>query len=226
MQKISLFVFLFIGLASFIHGQTVRQIGPFDEIVLSGDLDVKLEQSDVNEVHIDDRDGLDNAVTISIQGRRLKISLLDNWIRRDSRSVRVLVRYQRLVDIRALAGAEVEVSETLTTDKLRIKVGSGAELWIDVRSNILEGNVSEGGKLTISGTTRFHEASAATGGIYDASQLQSEETMVKANTGGEATVVATKLLDAVANTGGQVRYMGEPEQKYMRSNLAGEIRRF
>jgi hypothetical protein len=224
MHKISFFLFLSIGLLSLTHAQTIRQIGTFDEIVISGNLDVKLEQSETNEVHLDDRNGMDDAVNISIQGRRLKISLLDGWLRQNNSTVRVLVRYERLVDIKVLAGAEVEVSETIETEKLAVKVGSGAELWLDVNTSILDGSASEGGELTISGTTRYQEASAATGGIYDASELQSEETNVRANTGGEATVVATRLLDAVANTGGQVRYLGDPEEKYTRSNLAGEIR--
>jgi hypothetical protein len=224
MQKISLFLFLVIGLVSLTHAQTVRKVGSFDEIVISGNLDVKLEQSDANEVHLDDRDGMDDAVNVSIQGRRLKISLLDGWLRQNNTTVRVLVRYERLVDLKVIAGAQVEVSETIETDKLAVKTGSGAELWLDVNTNMLEASVSEGGELTISGNTRYQEVNAATGGVYDGSKLEAEETNVRANTGGEATVVATRLLDAVANTGGQVRYLGDPEEKYTRSNLAGEIR--
>lgn len=229
MIKQIIVAFLFIGLVSPLSAQSVRKVGPFDELVLSGKIDVYLEpaaEGEEESVHIDDTYDDDDAVNIVIRGRQLKISQLDGWTRRNNRRVRVLVKYGSLRSIRALAGAEVEGAETLVADYLDLKCGSGAKLRLDLRVQNLEGNASEGGDLRLSGQCKRQEVSANTGGIYDAAELTALETEVKANTGGRAVVVATERLDANASTGGEVRYSGNPTEKYTRSNLSGDIRGF
>jgi hypothetical protein len=213
-------------LATFtIQAQDIRKVGPFDEIVIKGKLDVYLEKGDTEQVIIEGMGDDEDELNIILQGRELKLSLMDGWIK-DDRRLRLRIQYRDLSKIRVLAGAILDSREIITADRLEIKVGSGADVELKIEVNTLEASAIEGARLELSGTTNTQYASTATGGQYDASELTANRTEVRANTGGEARVVANEALDATANTGGVVRYSGDPEEKYTKSNLAGEIRRY
>lgn len=216
---------LFLLSAQVLVAQETRQVGPFHELVVSGKLDVDLEQGETEQIIIESDDYPEGELNLSLRGGRLKLSLVDGWIKGDRR-LRVRVQYRTLSSIRVTAGATLESRELITADRLEIKAGSGAEVDLEIEAHTLEAGAVEGAHLELSGNVRNQTASAATGGQYDASRLIADRTDVKANTGGEAYVVAREHLDAVANTGGQVKYSGNPSQKYTRSNLAGEIRQY
>ncbi len=205
--------------------QETRSVGPFDELVITGKLDVTLEHGDTEQIIIESDDFPDDELNLSMRGGRLKLSLVDGWIKGDRR-LRVRVQYKQLTSIRVTAGAELRSDQVITGDALEIKAGSGAEVDLELEVHTLEAGAVEGAELELSGNVKIQYASAATGGMYYASRLVADRTEVKANTGGEARVVAREHLDAVANTGGHIRYSGDPEQKYTRTNLAGDISQY
>ena len=120
----------------------------------------------------------------------------------------------------------MKLPDTFTSDRLELKTGSGAALFIDVAVSTLEASVSEGGILDIAGDAERQYVSASTGGEYLGKDLDAAHTEVRANTGGEATIVAKTYLSATANTGGTIIYKGNPEEKYTKTSLAGEIRAY
>ncbi|MEZ4983831.1 MAG: DUF2807 domain-containing protein [Saprospiraceae bacterium] len=164
-------------------------------------------------------------LNITLQGNRLKLSMVDGWVKNDGR-LRIRLQYNQLSHIRVLAGAVLESRAVLTADHLEIKGGSGAEVTLEIAAKTLEGAAVEGARVMLNGTVDMQYASAATGGLYDAARLLGAHTDVKANTGGEAHVYASEYLDAAANTGGRIRYDGDPEKRFTKTNLAGEIRGF
>jgi hypothetical protein len=206
-----------------VQAQETRQVGPFNELVIKGKLEVMLEQGDTDQIIIEDSNVSEGDLNISLQGGTLKLSLVDGWLKGE-RGLRVTVRYHNLREIRVLAGATLESRETIVADRLEVKAGSGAQVDLTLEVNTLEAGAVEGAQLDLRGTANSQYASAATGGKYDGSRLECARTEAKANTGGEVTVVANAALDATANTGGRIRYIGEPAEKYTKSNLAGDIR--
>jgi hypothetical protein len=220
-MKYLLFVFLLA--TQITYAQETRQIGPFNSLIVSGKLEVYLEQGETDQVIIESADYPEGELNISLKGSTLKLSLVDGWIKGDRR-LRLRVQYRSLDEIRVLAGAAVSSREVITADRLELKAGSGAEVDLQLEVNTLESAATEGARMELSGTVKNQYATANTGGEYDASRLASDHTEVKSNTGGLARVVANEHLDAVANTGGRIQYSGDPQEKYTRSNLAGEIR--
>ena len=55
--------------------------------------------------------------------------------------------------------------------------------------------------------------------------LEAEEVLAKANSAGSVKVFATKLIDAKANSGGSIRYRGNPAKEYTSSNSGGSVRK-
>ena len=82
----------------------------------------------------------------------------------------------------------------------------------------------EGGQLYLDGASENLDCTAATGGQFFGAGLTSKRVYVRANTGGRAEVHATEHLEVSANTGGEIIYHGDPQTKYVKSILGGEVR--
>lgn len=205
--------------------QDVRKVGPFEEITLSGKMDVLLEKGDTEQIIIENRAANPDDLNISLRGRGLRLSLVDGWVKGSDR-MRIRVIYTDLRYVRVMAGATLESDSTLVAKKLEIRAGSGAEVRLTIAAEDLTASAQEGAVLRLTGTAQRQYAIAATGGIYHGMDLATEDTDVKANTGGEANVAAAKSLRASASTGGHVEYVGNPEERYISRSLGGEIRSF
>lgn len=66
----------------------------------------------------------------------------------------------------------------------------------------------------------------ATGGTLSAYKLEADNTIVKANTGGNAKVMAVESIDARANTGGSIIYKGDPKKVQRKDGLSGSVRSY
>lgn len=215
---------LFLSVIS-LSAQSSRTTGPFDELIVSGKLNVLIEQSDNEEVVIYEEGYSEGDVNISLRNGVLKVSSVDGWIKKDNRRIPVRINYKHLHKIRVSAGAKLQSDQTIIVDQFEIKAGSGAEVELKVELKTLEANASEGAILKIYGETENQYVATYTGGEYEGRGLECANTHVKSNTGGQAEVVANQYLDAVANTGGGIRYSGSPQEKYTKSNLGGDIRK-
>lgn len=222
----NLFVALALICAFNLSAQSARSVGSFDEIIISGKLDVLLEKGEEEKVYIYEEGRSEGEVNISTRGNTLKLSLLDGWLKADDRPIPVRVVYTDIRKVRCTAGAQVSSDEAISARHLELKAGSGAEVELKLEVKTLDANVSEGGIMKVFGSVDNQYVTANTGGQYEGEALDANSTYVKANTGGEAHVNAQELLEATANTGGEIRYSGNPVEKRVKSNLAGEIRRY
>lgn len=219
----SLIILLFASFA--INAQQTYDFNKFDEIIASGNVDVILKKGETSgvEVWADDHD--EENIKIHVSEGILKINLLKSLVRSSHKNVRVVVTFEKLRRIKAYAGAEVESQNTITADKLTLRLNSGAEMELNVEVDDLEVVVSEGSELEISGTTQSMDVRTSSGGILEAFDLESDYTYVTSNTGGEAEVVAKKRIEAKANTGGRVEYKGKPEETKISDFLTGTVKR-
>ena len=197
-------------------------LDPFDEIRASGRVNIRLEPAEGGAVNIPEEE---DQVSVEVRSGILYVKRKDRWKPRNyKKGIDVVVSYQKLRRITGEAGAEVSSSFPLVTaDGLRLSFGSGAKADLEVKLEDLEVNVGEGAELELRGYTDELTARASTGGILEAFGLQSKRTYVRANTGGEAEVMATEHLEANANTGGNISYRGNPNKTFLSSELGGDI---
>jgi hypothetical protein len=207
-----------------LQAQGERKLQPFDGISVTGNIEVILEKGEEEKAEIYAEGVSEDEVSVFLSRGELKIKMLNSLFSRNQ-SIKVHVTYRELRTIRAHAGARIGSEEVVRGDKVHVRATSGARIDLAVEVNALKGEATEGGIVELRGKTTSQDATAATGGQYLGLDLASERTYVRANTGGKASVVAFKLLDAAANTGGAIEYEGNPEEKYTRSVIAGEIRK-
>ncbi len=221
-KKIIFGCFLFLFGISTTNAQKTIQLNQFDEIVASGTVNVTLQKgSNYQAVVRVDKIDLDD-VNISVSEGVLKIGVLKSLIKKDE-TVSVVVTCGKIRKIKASAGADIESNEVFQGDLLKLKAASGGDIDLIVEVNKLEAHASEGGDIHVKGSTDTQDIKTASGGSFAALDLECNNTYATANTGGIAQVVAKKTLEANANTGGVIKYKGNPEKTKMKELLSGKV---
>lgn len=195
----------------------------FDELIVSGSLDVQLVEGDETSVSIDEDDG-NIEVTVKSGVLKVKRKKLYDY-KQYEKPIDVVITYKKLRTIEARAGSEVVTKSALKASQCRLRFSSGAQGRLNLDIDDLQVNVIEGAHLQLKGTTQSQRAKVATGANLDASDLECDRTYIKATTGGEAEVVANKALDANATTGGGIEYSGNPGEVRIKDNFGGDVDR-
>ena len=224
-QVLLVIAFLALVLIGKVTAQKTITPESFDGLFVTGNIEVLLEKGDENKVELY-VDGMPyDKVSVKVQRGILRLRVLESWLYRDE-IIKAYITYKTLDNIKANAGATVESEELLTANYLSLKATSGARIELSVNAENIDGGASEGGILRLEGNTEKQDIQISTGGQYDGFYMDSKRTYVRANTGGQAEVVALEFLEAAANTGGTITYKGDPEVKNVKTVIAGEVRRY
>lgn len=224
-QVLLVIVFLILVVIGKTNAQETITPDPFDEIYVTGNIEVKLEKGEENKVELY-VDGMPyDKVSVKVQRGVLRLRVLESWMYRDE-IIRVYITYKDLRGIRANAGAIVESESLIEADEFIVRATSGAQIELSIEANKIEGGASEGGILELEGSADTQDMQVSTGGQYDGLLLDVNTTYIRSNTGGQAEVVAMDLLEAYANTGGSIVYKGDPKKKNVKTVIAGEVRRY
>lgn len=219
-----LLVLLFLVLVLIGKANAQKTITPedFDQIYVTGNIEVLLEYGAENKVDLY-VDGMPyDKVSVKVQRGVLRLRTLESWLYRDE-VIRVYITFKELRGIQANAGAIVSCDDRIETDQFEARASSGAQVRLSVYANSIEGGASEGGILTLEGRTDKQDMQISTGAQYDGLEMDAKNTYIRANTGGQAEVVALELIEASANTGGSIYYKGDPQTKYIKTVIAGEV---
>ena len=216
---------LLLSSATLLSGQSIRKPGDFEALNIIGNFEVVLVKGSENSIEIEEDE--EGEVRIEWQGDQLRIkrTKLYDWTKYDeSQSIRLRVTYSRLQALKAAAGAKILCADTIKIEDLILRFSSGANGKLDIRTETVRINVSEGANLYLRGQTKKQEVSVATGGEYYGYKLDADRTYIKASTGSIAEVVALEKIDARAHTGGEIQYKGSPQRVSVSDHLGGEVR--
>jgi hypothetical protein len=219
-----LLVLLFLVLVLIGKADAQKTIMPedFDQIYVTGNIEVLLEYGAENKVDLY-VDGMPyDKVSVKVQRGILRLRTLESWLYRDE-VIRVYITYKELRGIQANAGAIVTSDDLIETELFEAHASSGAQVTLSIHASTIEGGASEGGILTLEGRTNKQDMQVSTGAQYNGLEMDAKNTYIRANTGGQAEVVALELLEASANTGGSISYKGDPKTKNIKTVIAGEV---
>lgn len=225
MKKISnsflALLFIATSLTAFAN-PTILHLDPFDEISVSGNVNVYLESGNEESVEISEKN---HKISVEVSRGVLKIKRKKPLKIKEYKdeAIDIKITYRKLRRILGASGSTISNSEAIKGDQLKLDFHSGAQGRMLVNVNDLDLSVSEGAQLKVKGKTVSQSASVSTGAVLSAHRLDSDRTYVKANTGGNANVVANELLEAKASTGGNIDYEGNPRKVKIKDTLGGNV---
>ncbi|WP_431135957.1 head GIN domain-containing protein [Psychroserpens mesophilus] len=182
----------------------------FNAIEVSRGLDVYLTQSDSESIRVQADENLQEIITVEVENGVLSISAEENIS--SAASKKIMVNFKNIDRISTSSGSDVISTTIIKANDLEIHTSSGSdvELEVDVENLICES--SSGSDIKLSGTTHTFRAEASSGSDIKAAKLKAVTTKAEANSGADITVNTSKELTAHANSGGDIKYYGNPEK--------------
>ena len=197
-----------------------KSVGDFYKVTAFDQIDVMLIPSDENKVILNGA-GSEDVELINKNGE-LKIRMpLTKMLKGDD--VSATVYYTQLNAVEANEGSRISSESVISTADFDIitKEGSIIELTLDV--NNLTVKMNDGSKIKLEGKATSQEVVINSGSVYKAEHLQTNSTTITSNTGAEAFVRASNLVDAKSRAGGNISIYGKPKQINKKTIAGGKI---
>ncbi len=206
---------------SFGQNPITKNVGDFDTVKVYDRIVVNLVKSDENKVVVSGADA--SQVQVINKDGKLKIRMEFNLIF-DGNNTFVNVYYNNLRIIDGNEGAEITSNELIEQDEIEVKMQEGARIKVGLNVKKATMRAVTGGIIEASGLAETQDVTVNTGGVYEGRDLETKESKVFVQAGGEVEVYASKKVDVTIRAGGDVDIYGNPEEVKRRRTFGGRIR--
>jgi len=195
----------------------------FNSVEVSRGLELILTQSDTESLTVEADENLHELITTNIENDVLIISTTDNI--GNSASKKVLLSFKNLNSIKATSGSEVYSTNTIQVEDIELHTTSGSDMELTINAVSISCQSTSGSDMELKGKTDVFIAEASSGGSIEAEDLITLNAQVKASSGADVVVNTSKKLTAKASSGGDIRYVGNPEIVEKSDGVSGSIKR-
>ncbi|SFU27171.1 Putative auto-transporter adhesin, head GIN domain [Pustulibacterium marinum] len=222
MRKLIAIGLFFIGFSAFAQNDITKTLGAFDEVKAYDGISVKLIQSNENRAIIKGKNKNDVELVNKDGILKIRMDITEAF---DGYDTFVEVYHKdRLYVIDANEQAYIENIDPYKQTEITLKAQEGGEISMYLKVEKLEVKAVTGGIITPIGSATNQDISINTGGEYEGKEMESEQTTVSVNAGGNADVYATKYVDAKVRAGGNVQIYGSPKVIDQQTFLGGKIK--
>jgi hypothetical protein len=219
-------VLFWITLFPLLAQQTeTRSLNSFRGIKVSQAIDAYLKKGDKESARVEVTGGSTSDVITVVEGSSLRIKMKDGGHFWNKVNVKVYVTYVNLDKISASSASSVFSEGAIKTDHIDINVSSAANVEVSLDANSTMVDTSSAGEVVLEGKSLKLEVEASSAGDVDAYRLESETVVASVSSGGEAKISVSKDLDAHANSGGDIRYRGNPSRTNTHSSSGGSVKK-
>lgn len=216
-----LIILAFIGFSQIISAQVTKNLGDFTTVRAFDMINVTLVKSTENKIEIRGEKAGD--VEVIIKNNDLKIRMkLSKLLQGED--VEATVYYTGNINtVEASEGAYVSSADTFTGTAFEVNAKEGATIKLNLEVSKLNSVAGSGGILELTGTATNHDIVIKSGGILKAKSLETSQTVIAINAGGEADIYATELVEAKTRAGGDIDIYGNPKQVNENKTAGGRI---
>lgn len=198
-----------------------KDVGDFTEVKVYDRIVVNLVKSDENKVVVSGEDA--SQVEVINKDGKLKIRMEFDLVF-DGDKTFVNVHYNNLKVIDGNEGARITSNELIEQDVIEIKMQEGARIKVGLQVKQANMRAVTGGIIEATGLAQSQDVTVNTGGVYEGRDLETENSKVFVQAGGEVEVYASKKVDITIRAGGNVDVYGHPEEVKRRRTFGGRIR--
>lgn len=218
MKKI---VFGLLVFSSMAFGQIEKKPGDFTKVTSFDQIDVMLVPANENIVQIDGSNA-DEVELINKNGElKIRMPLLKML---DGDHISVTVYYKEIDAVEANEGSRIACGDNIEGTSFDIIAKEGSQVKLILNVDKLNVRTANGSTVTLSGSAKVQDVLINSGGIYEAENLESQQTVIACNAGGNANIFATDLVDAKVRAGGNITIHGNPKKINQKVVAGGTIR--
>lgn len=217
MKKIILVTFVMISHFNF--AQTTINLGDFDALKVFDQLNVTLVPSTENKVIVSGTNE-SSFETINKNGvLKIRMKLTKMLSGEDTK---VVLYFKNLQSIDANEGSIVSSKHIFKQTTMDLSAQEGAMIDVDLAVENTTVKLNSGGIINVAGKAVTQRAIITSGGIFNAKNLETDQTTVSVSAGGNADVNAKTLVDAKVKAGGSIAIYGKPKE-IKQATFAGGI---
>lgn len=217
MKKI---IFTLLLISSVTYAQVERTLGDFTKVTSFDKIDVLLIKSNENKITING-DEAESVETVNKNGE-LKIRMPFSKTLKGE-DISVTLYYKNIVAVEANEGSRIASNDIFKAILFDIIAKEGAEIKAILDVDKLNVKGTSGATISVSGTAKTQDLLINSGAIFNAKSLDTEQTTITVNAGGEADIKATDLVDAKVRAGGNITIYGKPKQINQKVVAGGNI---
>lgn len=214
--------------AAVVHGdgnivESTRDISSFEKIKIRGKYNVYYTQQSASHLIVLADENLQELIRTEVKNNELHIESIEPL--RSGSEMRIELSNDFITHVETSASAGFFTTQPLTLPLLHLTANAGSTIDIEGVFESLFAYQNAGSRLKLEGETQELEIESNAGGTVDASGMQAATARVDANAGA-AIIVNASELEAGANAGGSVKYLGDPIFKGMSTSAGGNISRY
>lgn len=214
-------VFSVLIISSMAFGQIEKKPGDFHKVTAFDQIDVLLMPGNENIVQISGSRA-DGVELVNKNGElKIRMKLLEMF---DGGNISVTVFYKDLDAVEANEGSRIACNDKIDGVFFDIIAKEGSQVKLTLGVEKLNVRSANGSKVELAGTAKYQDVLINSGGIYLASDLQTEQTEIACNAGGKADVAASDLVDGKVRAGGNITIYGKPKKINSKVVAGGNIR--
>ncbi len=187
--------------------ETQRQVGDFEKIKIIGRYNVIYAQDSQKNLVINTDANLHEHIRTEVKNNQLVIDSKQSI--RSRRGMNIEISNAFITHVEATSGAKFHTANKLQLPGLHLVSNAGSVIEILGIFENVSASQNAGAKVILAGKTEQLDISANAGGSVDASEMEANIAKVQTNTGSSVTINAAEI-DARANTGGVINYIGDP----------------
>ena len=210
-----------LGLAA--QNVVSHNLSDFNQIVLSGKMNVVLEPGDRNSLEVTLHNTEADRFSWNIGDGKLNLRLRANTQRDVSADVRIVFKRLNALEV---SGASVRGESPVTDGIFALRISNGGHVTLETRSKDVSVQADGNSAATLSGETLYLDIRANSKAKIDARALQTRSAIVTAQFNAEVFVWATERLEAKANSNSVVYYKGTPEIYRPSTATMGSVEQF
>ncbi len=218
MKKIFFLTLLILVQNNF--AQITKNVGDFNKVTAFDQIEVRLIKANENKIILSGNDA-ENVELINKNGE-LKIRMpLTQTMTGDG--ILATVYLKKIDAVEANEGSQIYSDEVFDGFNFNIIAKEGATIKLQLNVDSVSSKISSGAILNLEGKAKNQVVVINSGGQLEARQLQTTQTTVTTNAGGQAEVFATDFVDAKTRAGGTIEVYGNPKQLNQKTVLGGTI---
>jgi hypothetical protein len=220
MKKLLIISFLFS--TAFASAQVTKNVGDFTKVTAFDKISVQLIPNDSIESKVEISGNLANEIEVLNVNNELKIRLpLGKLLKGDD--IVAKVYFKRLDALEANEGSYISSDSVLKAIDFNLLAKEGSQIRVMVEAKRISVKSSQGSEIKLGGKAQNMNVLINSGGVLEAKDCSTSQTIVAINAGGNADVTASDLVDAKVRAGGTVTIYGNPKQVNQKTILGGEI---
>lgn len=204
-----------------------RQVGPYDQVALSGWFDVKLVAGQEGSITLSGEENLLEHVVTEVKNGKLQIRTERGYNLKPSSwtsgGILITVPVEQIQTVSLSGSGDIIGNTLLKSDTFQAAVSGSGDVVLEVAAGDIEASLTGSGDMTLAGSTGRLEVRVSGSGDIEAYDLEAEDVEATVSGSADIRVTARQSLTARVSGSGDIHYRGNPARVDAKTSGSGDV---